>query len=365
MDRMRWVVVGALCAGCLGPSSRPCSSGADTWSCPEDKACAEPPTYCGSPALVGACDGKQKFDACAFTASEAGACVGGVCTECTMDLEGCHYPGWVPMASNVGTDLRAVWAAGAGDAHAGGSALLHYDGTAWSPETFPTIPPAAYISALWGSAHDDVYAAVTNGSVLHFDGTTWTQATLSPQSANGVGGVAEHVVVCGVNGTVDEYVAGTWTVTQQVLGMPAILNAVWGNDADDIFVVGNVGLVLRYHQGAWQTSRAPSGPRLNAVWGRAGDDVYAVGDQAGTSTIYHYDGATWNPESLPQAVNLYGVWGDADHVYAVGPSGSIFERTSGTWAAVTSPATQTLYAISGAGDVYAVGGLGQIVRLTN
>jgi hypothetical protein len=68
------------------------------------------------------------------------------------------------------------------------------------------------------------------------------------------------------------------------------LRGVWGSSANDIWVVGNHGTILRYDGASWHD--VPSGTELNlgGVTGSAADDVWAVGDHG---VILHFDGKSW------------------------------------------------------------------------
>ena len=360
----------ALCAGCLGAGSHECSNADHTqsWLCPANFACADAPTYCGAPGLIQECADKPDLAPCAYSSTEVGSCHGGLCTQCTPDLEGCPITGWTPMTSPTGVNLTSIWVVARGEAFAGGEdgTMLHYDGLAWKQQAFPMLAQGTAIVGIWGASATDVYA-VAGTQVFHWDGAAWTLATSSPEPLNAIGGAGGVVTAVGLNATAVQLSGGTWTVTTNVLGLPASLDAVWAAGPDDIFAAGSAGLVLRYHNSAWSQSRAPSGPLVRALWGASGGDVYAVGDNGATSaTIYHYDGAGWPPEPYAAVVRLYGTWGAGPgDIYACGQSGSIAHRDATAWTAMTTPAAANdMLAIGGssATDVIAVGRAGTIWR---
>ena len=80
----------------------------------------------------------------------------------SMNAIWCHTP----------TD---VWAVGLISVITGPVAdtIAHWDGTVWSPVAAPTT---AFLSGVWGSASDDVWAAGGGGTLLHWDGSVWTAA---------------------------------------------------------------------------------------------------------------------------------------------------------------------------------------------
>ncbi len=108
------------------------------------------------------------------------------------------------------------------------------------------------------------------------------------------------------------------------------------------------------------------------VWGTGPDDVYAVGQPG---LIYHYDGTSWQRQSCPTTVPLTSVWGDpaTDRVYVTGHGGVILRSNGdGIWTAMGSGTGENLYDVGEfiqskpAGDtrfVLAVGDHGTILRL--
>jgi hypothetical protein len=379
MGAMRGLVamLGCFAAGCLGPSAHPCESPdhSQSWLCPANLACAQAPTYCGAPGLIEQCNGKPDFETCAYSDTEAGACFGGVCEACTPDREGCPSAGWVAMTSNTAANLRAIWVAGRGNAFAGGDdgALLHYDGTAWTPQDFPALPQGHGITGLWGTNDQDVFAAAAS-QIFHWNGNTWTAVATGPRTLTTISGAGGVIVAVGQNASIVQFDGAQWTATENVLNLaPAPLYGVWATDADNIFAVGSAGLILRFHGGAWAISQAPSAGAaiLEAAWGPSANDVYAIGDSVGLgATIAHFNGTSWASEPLMRQVSFYGIWGaSSTNVFACGQAGQLAQRTD-TWSVLpktmTPPTTPDLRAIAGssATDIFAVGLGGAIWHYT-
>jgi hypothetical protein len=370
MDGMhRVVVAGILCAGCLGSRTQPCSSGSDSWICPADQLCAAPPTYCGSSTLVDACDGKAQFDACEHSPTDTGACIGGVCTMCAVDIEGCHYDGWTAMTSNTTVDLDAIWVAARGDAYAGGAngTLLHYDGKAWMPASFPALPSNPSIVALSGTATDDVFALTSNSVVEHFDGTTWSDITPIPSVAlKGLWSDATgKAVVVGPTGEIERYDGASWSESNV---SPVGLNAVGGASSNDMFAVGNNGAVEHF-TGTWAGEAAATIFKLQGVW-TDGTTAFAVGVRNSGSTMptILIRAPTWTTMTLTApVVDLASVWGiSSTDVYTVGRMGVIIHYDGATWTATSTSGSHDLASVHAHGnaDVFAVGLGGTILRLT-
>jgi hypothetical protein len=130
-------------------------------------------------------------------------------------------------------------------------------------------------------------------------------------------------------------------------GEPAALLAAWGQDADDVWVVGGrtelAGgpAVLRLRDGSW-TRLDPGQPGIDLWWvfGFPGGDVLFGGSGG---AILRYRGGTFERMPTPRDGIVFGIWGAApDDVWAVGDGGvgaPLVWRFDGTaWREVAAPA---------------------------
>lgn len=104
------------------------------------------------------------------------------------------------------------------------------------------------------------------------------------------------------------------------------------------------------------------GPWLNALWGSGPNDVYAVGQPG---VILHWDGTAWSLTEVASDI-LTDVWGTGPgEVYAVGHEGAVLRGSGSNWASMDSGTEENLYGIGrGPYDtIYAVGEKGTIRRL--
>ena len=92
------------------------------------------------------------------------------------------------------------------------------------------------------------------------------------------------------------------------------LNAVFGADAGDVWMVGEVGTVLRWTPSGWRSyqSAFPVTETLRSVWAR-GSDVWAVGTVDTVSAVNptvmkprHFDGGSWGEDVWPGP--LFHAW---------------------------------------------------------
>jgi hypothetical protein len=206
------------------------------------------------------------------------------------------------LLSVWGTDSKHVFAVGGPLGNAGFEALaLFYDGDTW------TDLHAGGADSFWwvhGTSASDVWMVGEKGRITHYDGTTFTSsvsgttATLwgvmafSPTDAWAVGGTPE-----GTAAEEDDIVlhwdGAAWT-HETLPGTPLgrSLFKVWGTSDDDLYVVGEAGVI--WHRGAagWvlQASTPPlSTGTLFTVHGCSATEIYAVGG----SSILKSDGTTW------------------------------------------------------------------------
>jgi hypothetical protein len=90
------------------------------------------------------------------------------------------------------------------------------------------------------------------------------------------------------------------------------------------------------------------------VWGSGPDDVFVVGQPG---LIYHWDGQAWTREESGTDVALTDVWGDGSGtVYATGHDGVLLQRQGGTWTSMDTGTDADLFGVgSYQGAVHACG----------
>jgi hypothetical protein len=152
--------------------------------------------------------------------------------------------------------------------------------------------------------------------------------------------------------------------TEEMVG--STVNAIWGVDAKNIFVVGKGGLIARYDGMLWKTMPNTEKDDLYAVYGTGPSAVFA-GGEAG---LLAYDGTAWtNQSSSYDKPPIRGIWSNDTTIFAVGPAGAMRYRnktgTSTYWSSVyfSSSSGKDFAAIWGAGnDLFVVGKAGLILK---
>lgn len=102
---------------------------------------------------------------------------------------------------------------------------------------------------------------------------------------------------------------------------------------------------------------------LLSVAGSASDDVWTVGGTPDDGAIWHFDGAEWSEQAVPDGVPLLNwvhVFDDGTPII-VGNDGVVLRRESDGWAVEQTPTEQDLWGVWGAGpdELWAVGGDGR------
>jgi len=189
---------------------------------------------------------------------------------------------WTRVSSGTTESLRGVWGLSANDVWALGggflgTALLHWDGTRWTPSPFAagTLPGA--MDDAWGASSDDVWAT-GSGGLYHWNGASWSLSL-----PFGIG-----------------------------------LDAVWGRAADDVWAVGPDGFVLHWNGATWSRVVESTGSALSSLYDVTGvdDAIWAVGYDG---VIVRWDGTTFVPDNGWTRADLASVWGASeDDVWAVG-----------------------------------------------
>ena len=275
-----------------------------------------------------------------------------------------------PLRGVTQLGLTAVWGSAADDVWAVGSdgIILHFDGEAL--EAVPSTTTRS-LHAIAGTGPDDIWAAGEEGTTLHWDGTRFAFIDrLEVATLLGITAIApDDVWVVGLIptdrlGFVRHYNGVKWT-NSRVPGS-ASLWEVWSSSAQDIWLVGTndaqAGLIYR-GDGMDFAPMAFEGKPLRGVWGASAEDVWLLPYD---SAPQHWNGETFTPDAeYREERGMLGTWGSApDDVWAVGLQGKIKHWDGARWETAEPLVDQPLWAVWGAAtdDVWAVGGVGTMLR---
>jgi len=182
--------------------------------------------------------------------------------------------------------------------------LAHFDGHAWSAEA--NVGPA-FTGPIWLADADHGWALAGN-SVFRWDGRDWMPAAAAPER----------------------------------------LRSIWGAGADDVWAVGERGLIMHFDGRIWRQERVGGLPTLTSVRGRARDDVWIAGC-APNGLVSHWDGARWTvPSRVPTAGGLRPPNADDCFLLGAEPGGRALavgsdrqlEYGAGGWSETAGPPPQ-------------------------
>lgn len=234
-----------------------------------------------------------------------------------------------------GTDAEHVWACGDG----GRILRRQADGT-WIAE--PTgLPAETVLWGMWGSSSADLWAVGgTNAS-------GGPRGVVLRSTGDGVWTRVEHPALP-VEDPNDEFAGLN-------------LYKVWGTGPDDVHLVGEGGVALRWDGQTFTRLETDTRGVLFTVHGRPEGPILAVGG-LNESVVRRFDGAAWIDDGAPAGLPLNGVVVRPDGTaWASGARGLLMRRDqAGEWTRLRAPegvGPRTLHALwADETAVWSVGG---------
>ena len=198
--------------------------------------------------------------------------------------------------------------------------------------------PAALLS-IAGTSPTDVYAVGADPGdgrgpfIIHYDGSGWRR--LDSGASGGLWWISVTPIdgsfyMAGDGGLILQYTLSNGMFMKHTTPNTSQLFGIWGASATNLWAVGGDdqrhGVVWHYTGGMWTVEDVsallpgdePS--TLYKVWGTAADDVYAVGQ---TGLVLHFDGMHWSRVDSGIAIDLFTIHGGGPLIAAVGGSGAL------------------------------------------
>lgn len=266
--------------------------------------------------------------------------------------------------------------------HTVSATLTHFSTFAVGTQTVATIVQRGVVVGT-GSTKQLAYTGGANRYVV-WGSTDPSIASIpstgNPVSVSGVAaGQAEIGLVTAVDASTIEYVDRifvrvvdpgqiAWDRNKEGVVFNHLFG-IHGSAANDIWIVGTVGMIIHYTGVLPPTIMTSNTTQiLRGVFSYAPNDVYAVGGNAsGSGVVLRYKGSSWTP-LISNGPVFFGVAGNGDYTFAVGQGGQIY-RYGVNDALTTIPTLSTVTyrgVATGNGAVYAVGvtsaGTGIVVR---
>ncbi len=156
---------------------------------------------------------------------------------------------------------------------------------------------------------------------------------------------------------------GEWVLEELESPTAANLSDVWGSTWNDVWAVGENGVILHYDGAAWSladTSAIPEQQTLFGIGGRSASDVVAVGAEA---QVLVFDGMGWlpSPVSAPGPGPLPALRAvcvsPGGHIWIVGDAGTWMHSGQGPNESNLVPGGPDLHGVHclQGGDAYFVG----------
>jgi hypothetical protein len=210
------------------------------------------------------------------------------------------------LGFEVGDAWLASWFSGSSDR----SSPSHWNGRTWNNVRSPASRAAV---DLWGATGDDVWF-VGGHDVVRWDGRALT--ALAP-----VPGLGQHDELTSVWGS---DASNVWVAAYGGAGVKV---ARWDGAGWQAAAWFQIDLPRRLQPiDYWaQSNLWPhhiTDSRQVALWGTAADDVWLAGPNG---IVVRFDGRRWQRVATPTRHPLFGLGGTRDHVIAVGATGTILE----------------------------------------
>jgi hypothetical protein len=271
-----------------------------------------------------------------------------------------------PVVTGTTFSLHGVHIAAADQFVAVGDSgvALHGTNNTWTRVTTGTTANLRDVHGVPG----DLWAVGANGTLLNYNGSGWT-AVPSGTTNNlfGVWRLSESkVIAVGRDGVVVEGNANDGFAETARLASGADLVDLWSsNDGTLLLAVGQSGRIFARRGGSdWVQETSPTSQNLDTVWGSDANNVWLVG-RAGTLVRWDTGTAAWVRVESPVTAPLTGVWGDAaDRFFAAGVAGTIIVWDGEGWSAATGGTAENLRGVflRSRSDGWAVGANGTVMR---
>jgi hypothetical protein len=135
-----------------------------------------------------------------------------------------------------------------------------------------------------------------------------------------------------------------------------IINACWGSSTNNVFAVGNGGVIFNIsNDAAGIQMNSSTAVNLHGVFGLNDSNLWAVGDNG---TILKGNGTNWSAQALSPATSqsFYCIWGSGSGLWLAGGDGCYALSNDGTNWTVNSLPNIKIYGIWGTGSaIYGVG----------
>ncbi|TMO28187.1 glycosyl hydrolase [Pseudoalteromonas sp. S4741] len=219
---------------------------------------------------------------------------------------------------------------------------------------------------LWGVSEGldgSVYVYGEAGTVLNYHNEQWS--TLPAPSELAIHCLVDSgngLFAAGQFGRIYRYGGEQWTLHFD-LHLDITILGMWAAGPNEIYAVGDEGLVLVFDGLSWQRMSSGTKSALYSIWAYDAKHMLAPGD---FGLMLRYNGTEWTEFNIGTENFVYGVWGQAlDDIYAVGLSGTLAHFNGHRWQKMATRVQDDLLAIAGHPEVgaFIAGTKGTILHL--
>jgi len=238
--------------------------------------------------------------------------------------------------------------------------------------TLVTLPEATgLLNWNFGFGPDDVTVVGNGGTIFHYDGDTWSvQDSGTDQDLWGVWGTASDDLWAvggtarGTGGipTILRFDGSVWSSVMVPTLMTENVRAffkVWGSGENDVYIVGNFGLLLHWNGSTFEEIDVGLTDDLIAVWGTSPDDIVVVGGRS-NAVVAVWNGTEWRSDNLAPLSGLNGVWmrePGVAHIVGLRGTIAVFDAATLTYEEALPDEILDYHSVFGVGgELFAVGG---------
>ena len=217
------------------------------------------------------------------------------------------------------------------------------------------------LTKIWGTSVNHVLM-ITSQSIIQYNGQTSTiDHELTHNTLKNIWGDAQNNVFCvGDGGLILRYNGTTWS--QMLSPTNRTIMSIWGMSSSQIYAAGASGIIIYYNGLQWQSLTSPTTDMIMDISGISDQFIMGV---TYSGKIIQFNGETWKQMPDTSSQTLYGIWVRSNQLaVAVGANGTILMYNGTNWLSVPSGTTQTLTDVWGRSesDIFAVGAQGVILH---
>lgn len=207
--------------------------------------------------------------------------------------------------------ITGIWSSGSS-----GDITISTDGGAYlysPPKPLTRIGSFSGLTSVFGLSPSDILFSTKNGIILRSDvsgGYSSKPVADSSIVLRHIAGVSSNDIwVVGDRGVIRHWDGNAWTAPSSDLGTNT-LNGVWATSPTSAWAVGAYGTILNWNGTTWsKVDQKLTSELLTAVWAANPADVWVTG---GNGALLHFDGRTWANVENPAKNGLYSIHGPAD-----------------------------------------------------